>query len=49
MKPDKQQYILVELRSGFNWMRRYYRTDALEAAHELNKLYPKERWAICAV
>lgn len=49
MKTYEQQYILVELRSGFNWMHRYDRTDALEAAHKLNKLYPKERWAICAV
>lgn len=49
MSQNTQQYILVELRSGLNLTSRYDRIGALKVAHELNKRYPKERFAICAV
>lgn len=49
MSQNTQQYILVELRSGLNLTGRHDRMEALVMAHELNKRYPKERFAICAV
>ena len=49
MNKNKQQYIIVELQSGFNFTHRYDRIGALLRVHELNKKNPNERYAICAV
>ena len=49
MSQNTQQYHIIELRSGVKGICRYDRIGALLAAHQLNKMNPKERYAICAV
>ena len=44
----RQMYRIVELHSGVKGICRYDRIGALIAVHQLNKMNPKERYAICA-
>ena len=44
-----KMYNLIELHSGVKGICRYDRIGALELVHQLNKMNPKERYAICAV
>lgn len=44
-----KMYNIVELRSGMKGICRYDRIGALLLVHQLNKMNPKERYAICAV
>ena len=46
---QKKMYRLIELRSGVKGICRYDKVMALEIVHNLNKIFLKERWAICAV
>ena len=49
MNHNERQYKLIELRSGRKGICLYDKIGALEAAHDFNKIYPNERYAICAV
>lgn len=49
MSQNAQQYNIIELHSGVKGICRYDRVGALALVHQLNKMNPKERWAICAV
>lgn len=49
MKPDTQKYCIMALDTGVKGLAMYDRIGALLAVHQLNKMNPKERYAICAV
>lgn len=49
MSQNTQQYNIIELRSGVKGICLYNRVYALQLVHQLNKMNPKKRYAICAV
>lgn len=44
-----KMYNIIELRSGVKGVCRYDRIGALLLVHQLNKMNPNARYAICAV
>ena len=44
----KQMYNIIELHSGMKGTCRYDRVGALKIVHQLNKMNPTSRYAICA-